>query len=99
MTLPKGSRGLPVMPLPMTAEKLLIPNTVGVIRERAAPEAAQRLLEYLESPAVASAIGSGKRPARPFLGEVSTPTLKVNWDALLRDLEATTAKLNEIFLR
>ena len=24
---------------------------------------------------------------------------KVNWDALLRDLEGTTAKLNTIFLR
>jgi hypothetical protein len=31
--------------------------------------------------------------------EVSTPTLKVNWDALLRDLEGTTATLNQIFLR
>ena len=31
--------------------------------------------------------------------QVSTPTLKVNWDALLNDLEGTTATLNKIFLR
>jgi hypothetical protein len=31
--------------------------------------------------------------------EVSAPTLKVNWSALLADLESTTAVLNKVFLR
>ena len=30
---------------------------------------------------------------------ISAPTLNVDWDALLRDLESTTARLNQIFLR
>ena len=31
--------------------------------------------------------------------DISTTTLQANWDALLRDLDPTTAQLNEIFLR
>ena len=31
--------------------------------------------------------------------EVSAPTLRVNWEALLADLEGTTTTLNQIFLR
>ena len=31
--------------------------------------------------------------------EVSVPTLQVSWDALLRDLQGTTTRLNQIFLR
>ena len=40
--------GLPVAPLPMSEETLLIPNTVAVVRGAPHPEAAQRLFEYLQ---------------------------------------------------
>ena len=42
--------GLPVAPLPMTEESLLIPNTVGVIRNAPHPAEAQALFEYLLQP-------------------------------------------------
>ncbi len=90
---------LPIMPLPMDAETLLIPNTVGVIRDAPHPKPAQRLLEYLERPAVAAQLVAANALEGPSSGEVSTPTLKVGWDALLRDLDSTTVKLNEVFLR
>jgi len=90
---------LPVAALPMTAETLLIPNTVAVVRGAPHPEAAQQLFEYLQRREVAQQLIAvhaleGFSPA-----EVTAPTLKVNWDTLLRDLADTTAELNGIFLR
>ena len=40
--------GLPLAPLPMSEETLLIPNTVAVVRGAPHPEAAQRLFDYLQ---------------------------------------------------
>jgi iron(III) transport system substrate-binding protein len=91
--------GLPIMPLPMTEETLLIPNTVGVVRVAPHPEAAQRLFEYLQQPGVVQQLVAAKALEGVFVTEVSAPTIRVNWEASLRDLEGTTAKLNQIFLR
>lgn len=96
----EGQRqGLPIMPLPMTAETLLIPNTVAVVRNGPHPGPAQRLFEYLQSRAVAERLVAAHALEGLSVEEVSTRTLKVNWDTLLRELESTTAKLNTIFLR
>jgi iron(III) transport system substrate-binding protein len=91
--------GLPIMPLPMTEETLLIPNTVGVVRGAPHPEAAQRLFECLQQPGVVRQLVAAKALEGIVANEVAVPTLRVNWEALLRDLEGTTAKLNQIFLR
>ena len=91
--------GLAVAPLPMTEETLLIPNTVGVVRGAPHPEAAQRLFEYLQGRGVAERLVAASALEGVSASEVSAPTLRVNWDALLRDLEGTTAALNQIFLR
>lgn len=85
--------------LPLQAELLLIPNTVGVIRGAPHPEAAQRLFEYLQQPAVVQQLVAahaleGRSPA-----EVSTPTLQPDWEGLLRELDAATDALRRIFLR
>jgi iron(III) transport system substrate-binding protein len=91
--------GLPVAALPLTDELLLIPNTVAVVRNAPHPEAAERLFEYLQQRAVVQRLVNVRALEGVSMSEVTIPTLKVNWDALLRDLEPTTAKLNEIFLR
>jgi iron(III) transport system substrate-binding protein len=91
--------GLPVAPLPMNEEMLLIPNTVAVVRGAPHPQAAQRLFEYLQEGDVVRELIAAHALEGSSASVVSTPTLKVNWDALLRDLDGTTAALNLIFLR
>jgi iron(III) transport system substrate-binding protein len=91
--------GLPVAALPVTEEMLLIPNTVGVVRNAPHREAAERLFEFLQQRVVVERLVSARALEGVSVSEVTIPTLKVNWEALLRDLEPATAKLNEIFLR
>lgn len=91
--------GRPLVALPINEETLLIPNTVAVVRSAAHPDAAQRLFEYLQRPATAQRLVAVNALEGDSAPAISTPTLEVNWDGLLRDLDATTAKLNEIFLR
>ncbi|HOC55627.1 MAG TPA: extracellular solute-binding protein [Verrucomicrobiota bacterium] len=91
--------GLPVASLPMTEEALLIPNTVGVTRGAPHPKAAQRLFDYLQSREVVQRLVSVNALEGLAADEVATPTLRVNWDALLRELDRTTTELSGIFLR
>jgi iron(III) transport system substrate-binding protein len=91
--------GLAVAPLPMTEETLLIPNTIGVVRGAPHPETAQRLYEVLQRRETIQQLVAASALEGVSATEVSAPTLKVNWDALLADLEGTTATLNTIFLR
>jgi iron(III) transport system substrate-binding protein len=91
--------GLPVAPLPMTEETLLIPNTIAVVRGAPHPEAAQRLAEFLQRREVVQQLVTARALEGFSTSEISTPTLKVNWDELLRDLDATTAELCRAFLR
>jgi iron(III) transport system substrate-binding protein len=90
---------LPLAPLGMTEETLLIPNTVAVVSGAPHPEAAQRLFDYLRRREVVQQLVTAHALEGLSPSEVLIPTLKVNWDALLRDLEGTTACLNTIFLR
>jgi iron(III) transport system substrate-binding protein len=91
--------GLPVAELPLNNEMLLIPNTVAVIRGAPHPQSAQRLFEYLQRPEIAQKLVAAKALEGASQDNAGTATLKPNWDLLLRDLEATTKQLNEIFLR
>jgi iron(III) transport system substrate-binding protein len=91
--------GLPVAPLLLTSETLLIPNTVAVTRGAPHPEPAQRLFEYLQRPEVAERLVADNALEGKSMSEVSSPTLEVNWEALLRELEFTTTILNRVFLR
>ena len=93
------AENLPVAQLPMTDETLLIPNTIGVVCGAQHPDAAQQLFVYLQRPEVVGQLVTVHALEGVSPGEVTVPTLKVDWDALLRDLEGTTAKLNRIFLR
>ena len=91
--------GLPVAPMPLSEETLLIPNTVAITRNAPHPEAAQRLFLYLQRPEVVKRLVAARALEGVSPGAIPMPALKVDWDTLLRDLEGTTAKLNEVFLR
>jgi iron(III) transport system substrate-binding protein len=91
--------GLPVAPVSMTEETLLIPNTVAVVRKAPHAEAAQRLSEYLQRREVVQQLVAAHALECVSISEVATPALKVSWDVLLRDLDSTTAELCRVFLR
>jgi len=90
--------GLPIAALPLSEDQLLIPNTVGVIRNAPHPANAQRLFLYLHQRAVAEKLVVAKALEDATYGTDAT-TMNPDWDALLRELEPTTKQLNEIFLR
>jgi iron(III) transport system substrate-binding protein len=91
--------GLPIAALLINSETLLIPNTVGVINAAPHPEAARKLAAYLQQRQVTERLMAAAALEGGSAGAVATPTLKVDWTVLMGDLESTTAKLNEIFLR
>ncbi len=93
------AEGMPIAALPMTDETLLIPNTVGLVRGGPHPEAAQRLFDFLQRREVVEQLVAAHALEGAAAKDVTTPALKVNWDVLLHDLEATTVRLNAIFLR
>ena len=91
--------GLPIVALPINAETLLIPNTVAVVRGAPDAAAAEALYQYLQRPEIARRLVDVRALEGVSASEVTTPTLKVDWNLLLRDLEPATATLNKIFLR
>ena len=91
--------GLPVARAPDFKETMLIANSLGITRGAPHASPAQELFEYLQKRAtidklVAAHALEGLSPAAP-----AEPGLKVDWNHLLQDLNATTEKLNQIFLR
>jgi iron(III) transport system substrate-binding protein len=91
--------GLPIAAMAMDEEALLIPNTVAIVRDGPHPLTAQRLFDFLQSNKVVQQLMAAKALEGASATAVSAPTLRVNWDALLRDLEPGTTKMNQIFLR
>ncbi|HTL57419.1 MAG TPA: extracellular solute-binding protein [Candidatus Limnocylindrales bacterium] len=91
--------GLPVAMLPMTAETLLIPNTVAVVRDAPHPRAAELFFNYVQRREVVEQLIAAKALEGSSTSEVKGTTLNVNWDRLLTDLEPTTAELCGLFLR
>jgi iron(III) transport system substrate-binding protein len=88
--------GLPIAALPLTPELLLLPNTVAVVRDAPHPEAAQRLFDYLQSPAVHERLLAA---AALEADTLSTPPPEPDWRAMLRDLDRATEQLKEVFRR
>jgi iron(III) transport system substrate-binding protein len=92
--------GFPVAPVATTDETLFVPNTVGVIRNCPHPDAAEHLYEYISDPKVSAKLvelraleGATLEPAAAATG------LSVNWEELLKNLEAVTDQTKQIFLR
>ena len=91
--------GLPVAAASDFKETLLIPNTAGIVRGAPHLAAAQKLFDYLQQPAVVQKLVAAKALQGISIGDASIQGLKVDWSALLKDLDSTTEKLNAIFLR
>jgi len=91
--------GLPIAMMPISAETLLIPNSVAVTRGAAHPRAAELLFEYLQRPDVGQKLVAAKALEGASAANAAVATLNVNWTNLLPDLESATAELNKIFLR
>jgi len=91
--------GASVVPLPLTEESLLIPNTLAVVRGARHQQAAEKLFVYLQQPRVLEKLVAAHalEGASPLPGPRAT--LKPDWDRLLTDLEAGTTALKQIFLR
>ncbi len=91
--------GVKVTALPVNRETLLIHNTVGLVDRAPHPAEARLLMEFLKSPAItreliaADALEAGA-------GELEdNTTLKVDWEGLMNEVEASAAMLQSIFLR
>jgi iron(III) transport system substrate-binding protein len=94
-----NAEGLPLAPLPMSEETLLIPNTIAVVRGGPHPAAAERLFQYLRSREVVQKLVAAHALEGLSASEINSPVLKVDWNALLRDLQNTSTRLSQIFLR
>jgi iron(III) transport system substrate-binding protein len=93
------AEGMPITALLISPETLLIPNTVAIVRGSAHAEAAQKLSDYLQQRQIVSRLVAAGALEGVSAAAVSAPTLKVDWNELLKNLDQTTAKLNETFLR
>jgi iron(III) transport system substrate-binding protein len=92
--------GGPVTVMPLMDESLIIHNSAGVIRGAPHPAEAQKLFEYLQSAEVQQRLVKAKALESATPGDPKTnPGLKVNWDELLRDMDAGTKEMEAIFLR
>jgi iron(III) transport system substrate-binding protein len=90
--------GAPVTALPLTPEMMLIPNTVGFVRNAPHPVEARELFDYLTSPEVAQALVDARALEGSSM-ENAPPSLQVDWERVLQNLEETTRLLNGIFQR
>lgn len=89
--------GLPVAALPPFPESLLIPNTVALVAKTGGPSpAARQLFEYLQSPAVLSAlIAAGALDSNAPAATAVQP----DWTRLVSELGVATEQLAEVFRR
>jgi iron(III) transport system substrate-binding protein len=91
--------GAPVVALPLTAESLLIPNTVAVVRGAPHPEAAEQLFAWLQRPAVAARLVAAGALEGTETSVPGVNTLQPDWARLVAEIEPGTARLKEIFVR
>jgi iron(III) transport system substrate-binding protein len=89
----------PVAALPLTAESLLIPNTVAVARGAPHPEPAQKLYEFLQRPEVVEQLVAVRALEGGGLAQSAAAGLQPDWSAVLRDLNPATEALKQIFLK
>lgn len=91
--------GAPIEAMPVTEETLIVPNTVGVIKDCPHPEAAQRLFEFLSRKEVSQQLVELHALEGATLDSAPANCLKVDWDKLLRDLDVATGETKDIFTR
>jgi iron(III) transport system substrate-binding protein len=85
--------GLPVMALPLSEGLIMIPNSVALVQGAPRPAEARRLAEFITSGAVVGKLIS----ASALEGAMMPPSL--DWNLVLKDLEAATEAMRQVFLR
>jgi iron(III) transport system substrate-binding protein len=95
----ENREGARLKALPIAGETLLLPNTVAVIRNAPHPEAARQLFEYLQTRAVTERLIQAGALEGALATDVWGSTLKPDWEALLRDLQAGTEFIQNAFAR
>ncbi len=95
----KREEGLAIESMPLEQETLLIPNTVAVIRGARHEAASERLFQYLQSTGVAKILVEAGALEGISKAEVTTPTLAVDWDKILFEIQPATKTLQDIFVR
>lgn len=93
------AQGMPLAAAPTGPETLLIPNTVGVVRNCPNPGPAQALLDFLIAQSTAERLVKAGALEGASLAAGPVPHLPVSWEPLLRDLERTVEELKQVFLR
>jgi iron(III) transport system substrate-binding protein len=91
--------GAPLKALDLNRASLLIHNTLGLIAQAPHPAEARQLMEFLRSPEVARELMATGALEGMEDGNDASYTLKVDWEAMLRDVEPATATMQSIFLR
>jgi iron(III) transport system substrate-binding protein len=91
--------GASIVPLPLTEESLLIPNTVAVVRSTRHQQAAEKLFAYLQRPDVLEKLVAADALENASTSTGPDATLKPDWDRLLTDLEVGMIALKQFFLR
>jgi iron(III) transport system substrate-binding protein len=89
-------QGMRIKALPIEDGSLLMPNTVAIVRNAPHPTEAQRLYEYLQSEPVRKALIAASALEGDAPGGIG---IKVDWPALLAEMEPAIATLKEVFLR
>jgi iron(III) transport system substrate-binding protein len=91
--------GLPVAALPLNDESLLIHNSAGVLRGAPHPAEAQKIFEYLQSKPVTDRLLREHAIESATPDAPGVPGLRVDWDAVLHDMDAGTTEMDKIFVR
>jgi len=91
--------GLPVAALPLSEEMMLIPNTVGVMRDSLHPVAAEQFFQFVQRPDVVEQLVAWQALEGASTGGATHPTLNPDWNRLMAELEQATSELQSIFVR
>jgi iron(III) transport system substrate-binding protein len=94
------NNGSPVIALPVGDDTLFLANTVAVVRGAPHPAAAERFFEYLQQKEVSQRLVDVHALEGATLdAATASQGVKVDWDSLLKDLDAATKEMEQIFLR
>ncbi len=92
--------GRPVVMLPLSDESLVIHNTAGICAGAPHGETARKFLDYLQRRDVQQVLVEKHALESPVPAEPKTqPGLKVDWEALLADMDSATDEMKNLFLR
>ncbi len=91
--------GYPIAALPISADALLIPNTVGLVRGGPNPVGGRQFMKWLTRPETLYRLTAINAIEGIDPNRVGESTLAPNWPVMLKNLEEATFELKQVFLR